>query len=395
MSALVAALAALAVPAAQDPLPLPGGGPAEEAPAGAGAPTFLELPAGLEATVHANFLGRADDSEVLDPESGEPIDDRMRLRRVDLDLGARLAPRADALVVLSLVSDPVNEFEAEVDEGFFALRSWIDPDAVPPPWGFRARAGRLRSAFGYLNELRLFQLPQPTRSLVVERFLGPDGFVQTGISGELRLPTPGPAHALSWTVEGFDNGDVGAAETSGDEAFASTSSLEWTWTSAPGCTLEGDASLYRGKVNGMRDDRVHMASLALVWTRRAAPGAARRGFSAGGELLQAWIERGSAPDDEPMGYTLWSQVEVAPEWTAGARFDAVQALDDEELETDVAGLFLHWAYAPELRFGLGYERIESDDALDGTNSVFFEANFAFGSAPLRPAWPLPLAGTGG
>jgi len=343
----------------------------------------------LAVTLHANVLGRMDDAVVVDPASGAEVDDRLRVRRVDLDVEGPIAlfddlARASFVVTASLVADPVNDFAAELEEGYLALDRWAC--LGDSGWTFEVDVGRFRSAFGFLNELRVFELPQPTRSLVVRRFLGEDGFVQTGARGRLAVGE-GSAHELALTVEGLDNGDLGVSETSGDEAFASTASLDWAWTPGEGCDrLRTGVSAYRGKQNGLRDDRAHLLDVSAVWTSLPGAGEVGRGWSAGVEGVRAWLDRPSGGVDEPEGVTAWGQVELTERWIVGARWDRVDDLVDPSLVTDVGGVFLHWLAGRDVRLAVGYEQVSSDDATDGAQSVFVELTFAAGSHPTRPYW---------
>ena len=58
------------------------------------------------------------------------------------------------------------------------------------PLGLKFQIGRFRPSFGKFNTLHTHDLPQSTRSLLTEEFLGEEGFISQGVSTDFYLPTP-------------------------------------------------------------------------------------------------------------------------------------------------------------------------------------------------------------
>ncbi len=337
----------------------------------------------LELSVHADVVGRIDDS-VVRTADGDAIDDRMRVRQVDLDLAAPALggdERAQALVILSLVADPVNDFEARVEEAWFALRDW--PFLADSPWDFGFRFGRFRSVFGGDNELRTFDLPHVTRPLLTRRFLGDEGFVQSGVSAFLASPgrRDDGAACFTWTAEALNAGDLPIVGIEGEEAFASVTTLEWALGDADR-SLDAGLSLYRGKPDANDSLHDHMAGFDLAV--RCSRG--ERPVHAGLEVVRAWLERPNGSTDEPNGLHVWGQVGLTAATFLGTRFDTVQDLVTPRLDTQAGGVFVSTFVNANLRFAFGWEHTWSDGPDDGADTIFAQAVFGFGSGARRPFW---------
>ncbi|MGH7858640.1 MAG: hypothetical protein ACREQY_15050, partial [Candidatus Binatia bacterium] len=159
-------------------------------------------------SVIGNFLFRGSDTKTF-TEEGDRIDNRANLRETEIDLRAAVDPFADAVTILTFESEAPGEFEAGVEEGYVNVKRL--PFLETPPLGLKLKLGRFRPALGRINILHLHDLPQSVRPLVIEEFLGEEGFIGDGVSGQVFLPTPWDEDsALDLTLQAT-TGDVAIA----------------------------------------------------------------------------------------------------------------------------------------------------------------------------------------
>ncbi len=329
-------------------------------------------------SVQGDFVGRKDDRMTFD-EDGGSIGDRARLRRLDLDVAASLGEHVDAFAVAGFRAQPTEEFEADVEQ------AWVRA-ATPVAGAFdlEVRAGRFRSSFGRFNELRVHELPQIDRPLVLRRFLGDEGYARTGASARVLGATPNGAHAVAATLEAVNGGGLPVLDVDNGEAFDVVADVDWSWTASPRATLLTGASLFVGDENSLD---AHLFGVDALLSLRAAEREWLRSVELGGELLRAQIERAASATDEPGGFYVWTQAEIVPSWYAGVRVGAADDLDEPSVTTDELGVYAAHMLAENLRFTLGWQRLESEDPAEGrATTLFIEMTFGFGAHPLRPFW---------
>jgi len=201
---------------ADEPAPV-----AEQTAGGAASETNPALPgtaaqwlSELEVQLYGNFLANRDDQRVNDPD-GNQIDDRMRVREVDVDFRYDVSESVRAAVILSYESDPVSSHESDLAEAWIGLDRPLGDSGV---WDVQLRAGKFRTAFGQNARLRLFEIPQPTRPLAVRYYLGEDGLTSTGVAGRLGL-TVADDHVFALHAEAIDSGDLPLTDAVGEQPF--------------------------------------------------------------------------------------------------------------------------------------------------------------------------------
>lgn len=132
---------------------------------------------------------------------GDEASNRLALREAEVGLQASVDPyaRADFFVAL-------HEGEsAELEEGFITL--------VALPWGLQARGGKFLANFGRLNMTHTHELPQATRPLALESFLGEEGLNDAGVEVSRVF---GPFGLFTELSYGLLNG-LGDGHAHGDE----------------------------------------------------------------------------------------------------------------------------------------------------------------------------------
>ena len=332
-------------------------------------------------TVFGNFLGRWDDQPVFldDDPTMERIDDRMNLREVELDFRAAIDPWADGVVIGTFAQDVPNEpFITEIEEGYVLLKKLPILDSAP--WGLKVKVGRFRPEFGRFNYIHLHDLPQPSYPRALGTFLGPEGFIQNGVSGQFFLPLHGERQTLEATVQVLDGGNLPLAEDLQGNAIASLGHLKYFRDLSESTNMELGLSAYEG------DTDHQLLGLDASYKWKPLSGGEWHSFLVGGELFASHLDDPALGDD-PQGYYAFAQYQLNRNYYAGLRYDHSEELEDESQVTDTLGAYLTYYTTEFLRFRLGLEHTESDlDELDGLNTGLFELNMVFGSHPVEPYW---------
>jgi hypothetical protein len=331
-------------------------------------------------TVFGNFLGRWDDQRVFvdDDPAQERVDDRFNLREVEVDFRAAIDPWADGVLIASYESKVPNEFTAEIEEGYAVLKKLPLLDSVP--WGLRVKMGRFRPEFGRFNYVHLHDLPQPSYPRALGTFLGSEGFVQNGISGQLYLPLASESHSLEATVQILDGGNLPLAAQNGANQIATLGHLKWFQDLDETHSLELGASAYEAD----SDHQLYGLDGSYKW--KPLTGGEWRSFLLGGEAFFARVDDPALGDD-PFGFYAFSQMLLDRNVYVGLRYDQAESLEDASDVARTIGAYLTYYTTEFLRFRVGVEHTWSDlDALDGLNTALLELNTVFGSHPVEPYW---------
>jgi hypothetical protein len=331
-------------------------------------------------TVFGNFLARKDSKPVYqdDDPSNPRVDDRFQLREVEFDFRAAIDPWADGVVIASIESEQPGEFTTGVEEGYVLLKKlpWLDE----APAGLKVKAGRFRPSFGRFNTIHLHDLPQVSYPRAVQEFLGPEGFVADGLSGQFFLPSPGENDTIDGTVQILDGGNVAVDPDARPSDIALLGHVNWFHDLAPGRDLDVGVSTWASN-----SDHV-LYGLDATYRWKPFVAGEWHSFLIGGELFQADLDDPGL-SSHPTGFDVWSQYQTALNMYLGVRYDWVQELEDASLETQTFGAFVTYYTTEFLRFRLGVEHSESDiDTLDGVTSAYLELNFIYGSHPSEPYW---------
>ena len=330
-------------------------------------------------TVFGNFLARVDDAAayVDDDPGAERADDRFSLREVELDLRAPIDPWADGVLIATFEAEVPGEYEASIEEGYVTLKKLPFLDSAPA--GLKVKAGRFRPSLGRFNTIHLHDLPQITYPRALRTFLGSEGFLADGLSGQFFLPSPSERDVLDATVQVLDGGNIAVAADQDPSDIATVGRVKWFRDLAPGRDLELGLSSWHSSGS----DELWSVDATYRWKPFVA--GEWKSFLLGFEGFQADLDDPLAAS--PSGWDLWSQYQLSRNLYVGARYDWTEELADASLESRTAGVFLTYYTTEFLRFRLGYERTSSDVAeLDGLESLFLELNFIFGSHPAEPYW---------
>jgi hypothetical protein len=306
------------------------------------------------------------------------VDDQFLLREVEIDLRAAIDPWADGVVIATFGADEPGQYDAAIEEGYVLLKKLPGLDEAPA--GLKLKAGRFRPSFGRFNTIHLHDLPQSTYPRALQNFLGPEGLVSDGFSGQFFLPSPGPDDTLDATVQVLDGGGVPVDPDSRPSNIAMLGHVKWFHDIAPGQDVEVGASAW------VSDSAHQLYGLDATYRWKPYVGGEWRSFLIGTEVFQAVLDdQGLA--DHPAGFDVWSQYQLGQNTYVGARYDWLEDVNDASVRTQTLGAFLTYYTTEFLRVRLGLEHtVSDDDTLDGLTTASLELNFIYGSHPSEPYW---------
>lgn len=351
-------------------------------------------------SVIGNFVGRGD-SDTLKNEDGNRIDSRFNLRETEIDLRAAVDPFADAVVIATFESETPGKFSAAIEEGYVNIKKL--PFLDEPPLGLKLKVGRFRPAFGRFNILHTHDLPTTFRSLPTAEFMGEDGFIQNGVSGNFFVPIPWDTESsLDATLQAFNGGDVAISPDSRApisylgrlhwfHTFRGAHNLELGWSSYLHPTGNGVGSadfhaldfLYRWKPVRRGEWKSFLFGGEFMFARRSYPGA-----SEPAAVHQAIIRKNLKPKrGKPFGYSIFGQWQFNRRTYGGLRWDQTTTLFNPGLTRLSLTPYVSYYLSEFLRARVSYEHRWSDLSTENNhNAAFFELNFIFGSHPPEPFW---------
>ena len=193
--------------------------------------------------------------------------------------------------------------------------------------------GRFRPAFGQLNILHDHDLPQTFRPLPTEEFLGAEGFIQNGSSGNFFLPTPWDAESsLDATVEVLNGGDIAfSPQTAARTSYLGH--LRWFRTLKDVHNLQLGWSTYFHPSGNQVSSATSMESTSRTGGN---PCDRANGNHISLEQNGCWLPRrlrlaidGTSPGGgKPKGYFAFGQLQFDRRTYAGVRWDQTDTLFD-------------------------------------------------------------------
>jgi hypothetical protein len=363
-------------------MPEPTATPVVAAPA---APTSLSA-LNPSIAVSANFLGRADNQKVFLEGTATRIDNTFNLREAEIDLRAPVDPYSDAVLITSLESEVPGQFNVSVEEGYINIRKL---PFMQSPLGLKFQIGRFRPAFGKFNALHTHDLPQSTRSLVTEEFLGEEGFISQGVSTDFYIPTPWSENeSLNARVQVLTGGDV---EISPDwnHRMAYLGNLRWFKTIGGTHNTElGWSSYWHPGTETTPIARMHAIDFMYRW--KPFRQGEWKSYLLGGEIMFSdSVSSASASGESrrPKGTSVFTQWQFDRRKYAGVRFDYTTTIEDPALQRKSVTPYFSYYFSEFLRLRFDFERRWSDiPTEDHRNTFFAELNWIFGSHPPEPFW---------
>ena len=323
---------------------------------------------------------------------------RFTLREAELDLRAAVTPRADGVLVIAIGEEIEEPFgEVEIDFRFELEEGYLDVHTLP--WDLALRAGKFRSAFGRSNLLHTHDLPQVTRPLAVQAFLGPEGLATVGASLSWLVPNPWDQYLeLAVQVVNADGGSESPIlDGPGAGNPAVLSHLKLFRDIGDTGSLELGTSFLYSRASGGRDDGHTLgADVTYMWRDPAAPDFRSLLFQ--GELFWSDSDFADGKQDHYWGFYAFGQYQFAQNWYAGIRYDYT---DFPNLELQGPADDSAWAISPyvtwylfeALRLRLEYQHQDRDQmgrdqkGRDATeDAILLGLTFFIGAHPPHPYW---------
>jgi hypothetical protein len=317
---------------------------------------------------------------------------RFTLREAELDVRAAISPRADGVLVIAMgeeIEDPFGDvdidFEFAVEEGYL--------DVHTLPWDLALRAGKFRSAFGRNNLLHTHDLPQVTRPLAVQAFLGPEGLATVGASLNWLVPNPWDQYLeLTAQVVNADGGSESPILGGPSAANpAVLSHLKLFRDIGETGSLELGTSFLYSRDSGGRDDGYTLgADVTYMWRDPDAPDF--RSLLLQGELFWSNGDFEDGRGGDNWGGYAFGQYQFAQNGYAGIRFDYTDVPDVEargsgDFDWGVSP-YLSWYMNEALRLRLEYQHLERDVLGDrhSEDALLLGVTFFIGAHPAHPYW---------
>ena len=337
-------------------------------------------------SVVSNFLGRADNQKVFLDGTPTRIDNTFNLREAEIDMRVPVDPYADAVLITSFESEVPGQFTASVEEGYVNIRKL---PFMPSPLGLKFQIGRFRPAFGKFNTLHTHDLPQSTRSLLTEEFLGDEGFISQGVSTDFFLPTPwNENESLNARLQVLTGGDV-AISPDWNHRMAYLGNIRWFKTIAGTHNTEvGWSSYWHPGTSTTPIARMHAIDFMYRW--KPFRQGEWKSYLLGGELM--FSDPVASPSEDgvvqrPKGVSVFTQWQFDRRKYGGVRFDYTTMIQDPALQRKSATPYFSYYFSEFLRLRLNFERRWSEiPTEDHRNTFYAELNWIFGSHPPEPFW---------
>ena len=317
---------------------------------------------------------------------------RFTLREAELDFRAAVSPRADGVLVIAIgeeIKDPFGDVETdwefEVEEGYL--------DVHTLPWDLALKAGKFRASFGRNNLLHTHDLPQVTRPLAVQAFLGPEGLATVGASLSWLVPNPWDRYVeLAAQVVNADGGSESPILIGpGAKNPAVLSHLKLFQDVGDTGSLELGTSFLYSRASGGRDDGYTVgADVTYMWRDPAA--ADFRSLLFQGELFWSNSDFDDGNSDDYWGFYAFGQYQFAQNWYAGIRYDYTDFPNLEvrrQTDSDWAiSPYVAWYLFEALRLRLEYQHLDRDQMGrdDTEDAILLGLTFYIGAHPPHPYW---------
>ena len=321
---------------------------------------------------------------------------RLNLREAELDIRGAVAPMADAVLILTMGEEistlPGGGIDInrvfDIEEGYVNFHSL--------PHDLTLKVGKFRNAFGQNNRLHTHALPQVTRPLAVEAFLGPEGLATTGASLSWLVPNPWDKY-FELTAEVVNaNGGPESPILGGPNADnpAIVTHFKFFDDVGENGTLElGGSYLYaRTSDNHKFDANLFGLDATYLWIDPDAPD--DRSLLLQSEFFWAANDIENSPfgslRNHSFGYYAFAQYQFDRNWFTGVRFDYTEFPDLSAHSPGDAD----WAISPyltwypfefiRLRAEYQHRNFEVGGIRDDEDNFLLGLSFTFGAHPTHP-----------
>jgi hypothetical protein len=366
-----------------------------------GASALLE-PVGAGAAGQGNLLNPAITAFIDTGGSVATLGDneahgRFNLREAELDFRAAVSPRADGALILAVEEEIEREGgEIDIHHAFKIEEAFLDYHGLTEDLGLKF--GKFRNAFGRNNLLHTHDLPQITRPLAVQAFLGPGGLATLGGSLSWLVPNPWDRYIeLTTDVVNADGGEespiLGGPNADNPAVLGHLKLFEDVGETG---SLELGASYLWGRTGRDHDSTGLLLGLDATYLWRDPQRPDSRSLLLQGELF--WsdtdFDDGSSPvvEHHRTGGYAFLQYQPAQRWYTGLRFDYTEFPDLSERSRGDSdwGIspYVSWYLNEALRLRLEYQHhsVEIGGTRDSEAALMLGVTFFIGAHPPHPYW---------
>jgi hypothetical protein len=322
---------------------------------------------------------------------------RFNLREFEIDFRAAVTPWVDGALILAAGEHVEQEGgESEIHTHLHVEEGYLNFHTLP--YDLALKAGKFRAAFGRNNLLHTHDLPQVTRPLAVEAFLGPEGLMTIGGSLSWIVPNPWERYVeLTTEVVNSDGGEespiLGGPNAKNPALISHLKLFEdvGDWSS-----LEVGGSVLFGHTSDDDESRAYLLGLDATYLWRDPSKPDFRSLLLQGELFWASndgeLEGDVVERNDSLGFYAFGQYQFAENWYAGLRYDYTEFPDLEHHDSDDSEWALSssvsWYLSEFLRLRLEYQHRSFERFGDhgDQDNLMLQLTFAIGAHPPHPYW---------
>lgn len=302
-----------------------------------------------------------------DENNGEGDND-FNLREVEIAFGASVDTYARGDIIIAIENE--DGTEVVVEEGYLTLLETGVPD-------LQGKFGKFRPYFGKVNRMHLHALPWVNYPLVVQNFLGEEGFSDAGASINYLLPLPGDIFSEA-TFEIFNNNDalvLGGGED-GDTVYLGhwKNFLEVTDDTA----VELGGSYMTSDNGNGGGSNSFVSGIDFTVNTEVFDGLRTTSHT---EALWSKMEQPGANDIDAWGMFTSLEQQVADRWWVFGRYDFSEAPDDSSTETNAYSAGVTFAQSEYVFWRAMFTHTDNENT-DDDNTLWLQMDFSIG--PHKP-----------
>lgn len=317
-------------------------------------------------------------------EDGDRISRRFSLREGELDLRADIDPYAKGVLIVAFGQERPNQYTLDIEEGYLTLETL--------PFNLRAKIGKFRPHIGMMNKLHAHDLPQTTYPLVVEKFVGEEGYSAQGVALTYLFPLA-PIEALLSVVNSDQEGSFPYPEDPGTGLDHSDypslfGHIKFYGTASENFDFEVSGSYGFGYGDKKRTlkNQIFGSGFFLRW--RPLKRANYTSFVLQGEFLYAERQRADTDGGNiySFGAYILAQYQFDQNWYFGGRYDYSEDLANKQMKEYKLSGYVSYYTTEFMRFRVGYEYHQKNLNNPDVHAIIFQVTFVFGSHPTEPYW---------
>jgi hypothetical protein len=320
-----------------------------------------------------------------------PAHDRFNLREVELDFRAAVSPKADAALVLAVGEEIHREEDGEIElhHHFEVEEAFLDFHTLTEDLALKF--GKFRNAFGRNNLLHTHDLPQISRPLAVQAFLGHHGLATLGASLSWIVPNPWDRYVeLTTDLVNADGGEespiLGGPSADNPAVLGHLKLFEDVGETG---SLELGASYMWGRTAAGSGSTGLLLGLDATYFWRDPERPDSRSLLAQGEFFWSDTDISRAVNQRRKGGYAFLQYQPAQYWYTGLRFDYTEFPDRAEDDSDWGiSPYVSWYLSEALRLRLEYQHrsVEFGGVRENEAALMLGVTFFIGAHPPHPYW---------